>query len=201
MTTRQKGFSLIELVMFIVIVSVAVAAIAQIFSTNVIHSPEPLLREKALKLANFYMDEIMGKRWEENTPAGGGCIETGSNYCTTYCAALTFPDCNFCTRTGGACVAPATIAALATNEEGLRSDFDDIDDYRSGNLSATPSFPDTTGVNGESPLNDVAGYAVSVAISEVPLGGIPANDVRQITITVTSPLGESLALTRYRINF
>ena len=201
MITRQNGFSLIELVMFIVIVSIAVAAIAQIYSTNVMHSPEPLLREKALKLANFYMDEIMGKRWEENTPAGGGCIETGSNYCTTYCAALTFPDCNFCTRTGGACVAPATIAALATNEEGLRSDFDDVDDYRSGSLSATPSFPNAAGVNGESPLPDVGGFTVAVTIAQVALGGIPASDVRRIVVTVTNPVGDSLVLTRYRINF
>ena len=201
MISRQKGFSLIELVMFIVIVSVAVAAIAQIYSTNVMHSPEPLLREKALKLANFYMDEIMGKRWEENTPAGGGCIETGSNYCTNYCAALTFPDCDFCTRAGGACVAPAIIAVLATNEEALRSDFDDVDDYSSGNLSATPSFPNTAGVNGESPLTDVGGFTVAVTIAQVALGGIPASDVRRIVVTVTNPVGDSLVLTRYRINF
>ena len=120
MSPKQRGFSLIELVMFIIIVSIAVTAIAQIYSTNVAHSAEPLLREKSLKLANFYMDEILGKRWEENTPAGGGCIETGSNYCTNYCASLTFPNCDFCSKSGGACVVPATIAALASNEEADR---------------------------------------------------------------------------------
>lgn len=201
MKNYHRGFSLIELVMFIVIVSIAVTAIAQIYSTNVMHSPEPLLREKALKIANFYMDEIMGKRWEENTPAGGGCIETGSNYCNNLCAAQPFPNCGFCNKSGGACVAPATIAALAANEEANRSDFDDVDDYLSGTLSATPSFPDPVGVNGETALTDVAGFTVSVAVTEVAIGGIPASDVRRVVVTVNSPVGESLTLTRYRINF
>lgn len=72
MSTRQGGFTLVETVIFIVIVSVAVAAITMQFSQNVQHSASPLLRQKAIVLAQFYMDRMQTVRWDENTPVGGG---------------------------------------------------------------------------------------------------------------------------------
>ena len=199
MKHSSRGFSLIELIIFIVIVGVAVGAIAAVFSTNVANSPEALLREKTLKIANLYMDEIMGKRWNENTPAGGGCVETGSNYCTNYCAGLAFPDCGFCAKGAGVCVAPDNATVIGA-EEGLRSDFDDVDDYN-GTVSATPSFPDPAGAGGETALTDVNGYSVSVTVSATALGTVPAADARRIVISVTNPLNETLTLTRFRTNF
>ena len=59
-STRQRGFSLIELVIFIVIVGIAAAAIAMQFAQNVQHSHEPLLRQKALAVANAHMDTLQG---------------------------------------------------------------------------------------------------------------------------------------------
>lgn len=57
---KQRGFNLIELVLFIVIVGIAVAAITVQFSQNVQHSAEPLLRQKALAVAHGHMDSIQG---------------------------------------------------------------------------------------------------------------------------------------------
>ena len=59
-STRQAGFSLIEVVIFIVIVGIAVAAITSQYVQNVQHSAEPLLRQKALAIANTHMDTIQG---------------------------------------------------------------------------------------------------------------------------------------------
>lgn len=58
--TKPRGFTLIELVIFIVIVGIAVAAIGTQFSQNVQHSAEPLLRQKALAVAHSHMDAIQG---------------------------------------------------------------------------------------------------------------------------------------------
>lgn len=57
---KPRGFTLIELVIFIVIVGIAVSAIGVQFSHNVQHSAEPLLRQKALAVAHGHMDAIQG---------------------------------------------------------------------------------------------------------------------------------------------
>lgn len=74
--TNQRGFTFIELVMFIVIVGIAVAAITLLFRQNVQHSADPLIRQKTIAVAKAYFDEIARKRWDELTPLGGGCIDT-----------------------------------------------------------------------------------------------------------------------------
>jgi len=61
--TNSKGFSLIEIVIFIVIVSIAMAAIGSQFIQNVQHSAEPLLRQKALVAAHSHMDAIQGQKF------------------------------------------------------------------------------------------------------------------------------------------
>jgi MSHA pilin protein MshD len=72
MPTNQRGFTLIEAVIFIVIVSIAVSAITLHFSTNVQHSADPLLRQKAVTILHQYLDQMQTVRWDESTPIGGG---------------------------------------------------------------------------------------------------------------------------------
>jgi MSHA pilin protein MshD len=72
----QRGFTFIELVMFIVIVGIAVSAITLLFIQNVRYSADPLIRQKSIAVAKAYMDEIVRKRWDELSPEGGGCIDT-----------------------------------------------------------------------------------------------------------------------------
>lgn len=71
---RTRGFTLIESVIFIVIVSIAVAAIAQHVSQSVQGSADPLLRQKALTILHQYLDQMQTVRWDENTPIGGGAL-------------------------------------------------------------------------------------------------------------------------------
>lgn len=72
MSTKDSGFTLIETVIFIVIVSIAVAAISNQISQNVEHSADPLLRQRAIAIAHLYLDRMQGVRWDETTPVGGG---------------------------------------------------------------------------------------------------------------------------------
>lgn len=62
---RPRGFTLIELVLFIVIVGIAVAAIGAQFMQNVQHSAEPLLRQKAIAVANSHMDTLQGSSYAD----------------------------------------------------------------------------------------------------------------------------------------
>lgn len=191
--SKQNGFSLIETVIFIVIVGVAVTAIAVQFSTNVSTSHEPFNRQRALAVANAYMDEILKKRWDENSPTGGGCVETPSNRCSAYCAAVAFPACAHCAAGAGVCDPAANAAGIGT-EEANRADYDDVDDY---NVIINQPPTDASGAA----MPGYAGFSVSVTVAPAAWNGVAAVDSRLITVTVTNPSNESVSLNTYRLNY
>jgi MSHA pilin protein MshD len=170
----QQGFTLIELVLFIVIVGIAVSAIGLQIQTSVQHSAQPLLREKGIALANFYMDEILRKKWNESSPTGGGCVQAG----------------------GIACAGGAAATAIGAEAGEVRATYDDIDDY---NSLPDPTPRDQTGAA----LADFTNYTVAVTVNAgVTLhASVAAADTLEITVTVTTPLAETITLRAYRVNF
>ena len=68
----QRGFTLIELVIFIVIVGVGLAGILLVMNTVVKSSADPIVRKQALALADSIVEEIMLKAYahDANTAAG-----------------------------------------------------------------------------------------------------------------------------------
>ena len=71
----QRGVTLIELVLTIVIVSVAVAGVIGTFSLVTGRSADPLLQSRATALGQLYLDEVMARRYDADTPIGGGFVE------------------------------------------------------------------------------------------------------------------------------
>lgn len=61
MYTKQSGLSLIELIVFIVIVSVGIAGILSVMNVTVKASADPMLRKQAVAMAESIMDEILAK--------------------------------------------------------------------------------------------------------------------------------------------
>lgn len=59
----QRGVTLIELVIFIVVVSIAVVGLLQIFTRTTASSADPQLRKQALAIAEAMLDEIEGARF------------------------------------------------------------------------------------------------------------------------------------------
>ena len=70
--THQRGITLIELVLTIVIISVAVAGVIGAFSLVTGRSADPLLQSRATALGQLYLDEVMARRFDVETPVGGG---------------------------------------------------------------------------------------------------------------------------------
>lgn len=169
---RQAGFTLIETIIVIVLVGAMMAGMTTMFMTNVGNSHRPFLRQRALAVVNAFMDEIQHKRWNEATPIGGGCVNAGAS-------------------------CPAGPAAIAIGTDGdTRATYDDIDDYNG--LNQTPP-QNSAGVD----MPGYAGFTVNVSVAQ-PAGawnGIAAADVRLITVSVTSPSNETIAISSYRVNF
>ncbi|GHD48976.1 MSHA pilin protein MshD [Marinobacter persicus] len=96
---QEQGATLVELVMTIVIISVAIAGVVGAFSLIVGRSADPLNHTRAVELAQLYMDEIITRKYDHDAPQGGVPRYNG--------------DCNIATEEGA----------------GNRALFNDVDDY------------------------------------------------------------------------
>jgi MSHA pilin protein MshD len=73
-TKKARGFSLIELVITIVIISIALTALSSSLFSAVGRNADPMWQAKATHLAQAYLDEIIAMRYAETSPLGGGSI-------------------------------------------------------------------------------------------------------------------------------
>ena len=65
---RQRGFTLIELIIFIVVVSAGLAGILSVMNTVVKSSADPMVRKQAMALAESILEETMLQNY--NDPDG-----------------------------------------------------------------------------------------------------------------------------------
>ena len=75
----QRGVTLIELVIFIVVVSIAVVGLLQIFTRTTASSADPQLRKQALAIAEAMLDEIEGARFTFCDPINDPAADTALN--------------------------------------------------------------------------------------------------------------------------
>jgi len=107
-SASARGFTLIELIIFIVIIGIATTGLFAALNQHNLSSVDPIYQVRALELAQATLDEIIGKRYDENSPNGG------------------FPPCSSGELVG---VLPCTLASNLGPEEGTVAEYDDVDDY------------------------------------------------------------------------
>jgi MSHA pilin protein MshD len=66
---RPRGFTLIELIVFIVIVSVGLAGVMASLNVSVMHSADPLQPKQALAIAESTLESMLLKNYADLTPA------------------------------------------------------------------------------------------------------------------------------------
>jgi MSHA pilin protein MshD len=149
---RQRGISLIELIMFIVIVSVGVAGILLVMNQVVTQSADPLLRKQALAVAESMLEEI-----QLQGLSGVACTGTlGANADRT--GASSVCDYNGYHTTGG-------VMDFATNSvvSGLAG-YNIVASVT--NISALPG-----GTFGGTPIPAGSGVQITVTVTD-PSGGV-----------------------------
>ena len=176
-----RGFTLVELVITIAVMSVALLGVAYSLQYSAQHGADTLWQTKTVELAQAYSDEIISKRFDELTPVGG------------------VPSC-------GSCSAASTFGRGkddSTEVRGLLSgaatnNFDDVDDYHG--LDDNPPIDAQGAVRSE-----YAGYRVQVTVSYAgtELGLIDNHNAKRIQILVTPPITPLTAVpfSVYRSNY
>jgi MSHA pilin protein MshD len=81
--SRSCGFTLVELMFFLVVVAIGLGGLLKVFNDAVLHSVDPILRVKAVEKTQALLDEILARKFDENTPTGGypPCNSAGAAVC------------------------------------------------------------------------------------------------------------------------
>lgn len=80
MKRGNSGFSIIEIIIFIVVFSLGVMGIMTIFYNTLGKSSDPTLRLQGVQTAQAVLEEIYLKKFDENTPNGGGKVAVYSSF-------------------------------------------------------------------------------------------------------------------------
>jgi MSHA pilin protein MshD len=175
----QRGLSLVELIMFIIIVGVGVAGILLVFSVTTKASADPLIQKQMLAIAEALMEEVQAKPFTNCDP--------DDPQATTATSATVGP-------TG----CQATVEGMGPEGEtrvNATVPFDNVNDYGAA-LNISP-ISDITGA----PIGGLGAYSATIAVGGSVLGGIAASESLLISVTVTRSGTDSLTLESYRTRY
>ncbi|MFA6270799.1 MAG: prepilin-type N-terminal cleavage/methylation domain-containing protein [Candidatus Paceibacterota bacterium] len=177
---RQQGMTLIELIVFIVIVSVALAGVLTVLNITAKSSADPMIRKQMLAIAEALLEEVQLQPFTWCDPDDpNAATATGTAGCTA----------GYVEASG-----PETIAAVVEARGNATTPFDNVNDY--ANLSLPSPILSSTGS-----FSAPTGYSASIAVTPEALNGVgdatPASASLRISVTVTNG-GESIVLEGYR---
>ena len=92
----QRGFTLVELLVFMVVVAIGLVSLLKVFDRAVGNSVDPVVQVRALECAQAKLDEVLARRFDASTPAGGipacGSASAGAVACTGIVADVALDD-------------------------------------------------------------------------------------------------------------
>ncbi|MDO8988727.1 MAG: prepilin-type N-terminal cleavage/methylation domain-containing protein [Sideroxyarcus sp.] len=179
---KQRGVSLVELIMFIVIISVALTGILLVINITTRHSADPLIHKQALAIAESLLEEVQLMPFTYCDPDDANFLTAASS---VSCA--TTPEGIGAETIGGT-------TEIRLGGSGLNARFDNVSDY---NTFVPGAVVDISG--NAAP----AGYIATIAVGNpaVGLGAVPLAETLLITVTVTGPDGVPIRLDGYRTRY
>lgn len=167
------GFTLVEAVLTMVILSIAALAMSQALGFAFVHSSDGLWQARTVALAEAYLEEAAARRYDEAAPAGG------------------VPPCSAAT------VSCSTIGPDAGETRGT---FDDVDDYHG--LSETPPLDAQGNVRTAFASYRVDMTVRYLTAAEVAALGVDdTTDAKHVSVTVVPPGRSPQTFSQLRANF
>jgi MSHA pilin protein MshD len=167
-----RGLSLVELILFIVVVGAALAGTLAVFLQAGRASADPQLRAQSLAIARSLLEEVRLAPF-------------------TYCDA---DDANVATATApaGCASLPDAIGPETGETRYAPPFFDHVGDYHGFTMSGITDLTNTA-------VTGLGGYSAAISVAPAALGSLGASgDALRITVTVTDPAGHSLVLEGWR---
>ena len=190
---RERGISLIELVMFIVIVSIALVGTLLVMNTVTKSSADPLIRKQSLAVAESLLEEVELMPFTFCDPDDPSAVTATSGVgCTG--------GLNGNNDESRLTLGPETAVSVG-GAEGRYADpqFDNVSDYSGFNMNGIRDIINA-GVG-------LPGYSVSMVVAQnaIPVidasSAIPATESLRITVTVIGPDNLPVVLDGYRMRY
>lgn len=159
--TRSRGVTLIEVIMFVVIVGIAAGGILMVFANTTRASADPLIRKQALAIAESLVEEVRMMPF---------------TFCDPDDPAVTTA-----TSPAGCAVPEAPGPEGGETRYSALTPFDNVNDYNG--FAMAGGILDVTGAT----MAGLGAYSATVAVGGIVFGGIPATNAQLITVTVTGP--------------
>lgn len=184
-TKAARGVSLVELIVFIVIVGVAMAGLFAAFNTMTAASADPQVRKQALAIAESLMDEVALMPFTF-------CDPDDANAATAQNSTLGALGC-------AASSEDTTIGPEAGETRYITTtQFDNVSDYHGFSMSGIHDITDTQ-------IPGLESYSSSITVTQAGLASgadaISAAEALRISVTVTGPSGVSVTLEGYRTRY
>lgn len=185
---KHYGFSLVEMVVFIVIVTTAIAGVIGALAFMSGHSADPLARKQAIAIAESLMQEIQQMPFTFCDPDDPNASTANSS-----------ADCSVNSQANLNGPSPAT-----ESRYGAVNPFDNVADYGGftmpgGGCTGICRIGDSTALAG---LN---AYSAAVAITQAggagAFAGLPADAVLKIVVTVNGPASTTIRLTGFKVRY
>lgn len=181
--TRQHGLSIVELLVFIVVVGIAVTGVLQVYSSTSRTSADPLIRKQAMAIAESLLEEVLSKPYTYCDPDDAQAdTATSATIGPTGCATTTE-------------AAMGREVAQGEDRYSNTTPFDNVNDYNGFSMTGI------VGLDGLA-IPGLAAYTATVRVQSAgAFNGIPAGNTLRVTVTVTGPGNDSMTLTGYRTRY
>ncbi len=180
---KSVGFTLIEIIIGIVMLSISLAVVSTLIVPTEEQSADNILQIKAAELGQSLLNDISSRAFADNSDMTGGrfrCNEAGQATCTEPLGVDGFEGTN-------------------------RADYNDVDDFHNYNINhdLLTSLDSTY---------DNFTVAIDVQYAGVDLGLASSSDcntpiqpacklAKRITVTVTTPLGTAIEFSTHKANY
>lgn len=171
---RARGLTLIELLLFVVVVGIALSAMLKVFVTATMASADPMIRRQQLAIAESLLREVelMPFTWCDPTDAN---VETANG--TADCATV---------ENSG--------PEAGQTRYGPNNFFNNVNDYAGFSMTGIRDVTNAA-------VAGLNGYTASVAVVDAALDSVAAGEAVRITVTVTAPDSSTLSLQGWRTRY
>lgn len=172
---RIRGFTLVELVVTLVLLSIVAVAVLNALAFSVRHQSDALWQARAVALGESYLEEILGRRYDASTPIGG------------------VPPCTVATT-------PCSDVATLGADPADRALFETVSDYH-GLVDAPPRDTEGNPRGGYDSFQVEVAVRYATADEQAALGLDAPTDAKHIEVRVTDRGEQTLVFSAWRGNF